>query len=407
MPHNGPPFLRPEPPEASASWRWTAWLRAQVATPKTPLLINMDETNVRFFYQPAKGLLLKAAEPFAAASGHVGRNTSLSQQRRAFTHVAFICDDEHLQARLPQVLVIASHNLRVQDLAEVNTKLDGRAILWRRKSGWVDIPAMCMLMRLLAKILSESAPTRQPILLMDAHRVHCSPTVLKCCRSLGIWVSIIPASTTHFLQPLDTDVFAQYKRCVRRRLQQCLCYGPNADLAAPTVLMCVAEAIQEVLHQRSWSHSFTKNGYGSEPFARHRLLALLEWDQVPNMISSPPTLEELQACFPAGMYIPVQSLLQLVHGPLTQMSAGSVTQAKTHAPAAELVLGNQPWSKRTRSASQHELHLQAISQPSASSECIKPVVPPQQACQVVTSQTSMQKRPMTRSFYKEQQSSQS
>ena len=41
--------------EATASWKWFNWLLAQRPPNKQPLLLNMDETACRLFYDPAAG----------------------------------------------------------------------------------------------------------------------------------------------------------------------------------------------------------------------------------------------------------------------------------------------------------------------------------------------------------------
>ncbi len=51
---------------------------------------------------------------------------------------------------------------------------------------------------------------------MDALAAHIAEPVLRAASDAGIWVIFVPAGMTHLLQPLDTDVFAAYKRRLRQ-----------------------------------------------------------------------------------------------------------------------------------------------------------------------------------------------
>ena len=57
--------------EATASWKWFNWLLAQLPPNKQPLLLNMDETACRLFYDPAKGVLASELVALAARRGRV------------------------------------------------------------------------------------------------------------------------------------------------------------------------------------------------------------------------------------------------------------------------------------------------------------------------------------------------
>lgn len=54
---------------------------------------------------------------------------------------------------------------------------------------------------------------RHPILLIiDGHTTHTSPDVTVWARSMGIHLFVLPAHTSHILQPLDVAVFGPFKR---------------------------------------------------------------------------------------------------------------------------------------------------------------------------------------------------
>ena len=81
-------------PEASAVWQWFHFLQERAPPGRPVLRLNLDETSVRFWYEPRRGLRRPRKEVPRAG---FARKASRAQLRKAFTHIAIICDDSSLQ----------------------------------------------------------------------------------------------------------------------------------------------------------------------------------------------------------------------------------------------------------------------------------------------------------------------
>ena len=78
-------------PKATAFWRWSNYLQA-CSTPGRPLVMNMDETNVKLVPHERAGHATKRAYRLFVQRRPMSRNASLSAQRSTITHVAAMCD---------------------------------------------------------------------------------------------------------------------------------------------------------------------------------------------------------------------------------------------------------------------------------------------------------------------------
>lgn len=296
--------------QATTIWQWFRCLLAQVPHQQPVVILNLDETSVRFYYPPKPGLKLrKQMLPVKSSQGK--RHASKGYQRKAFTYVSIICDDKEVQANVPQIVLIAEKMCSVSDLDQAKASLPKNVLVWRQKSSWVNNDVFAQIVRLLGQSVKAAAPKAKPFLLMDAHKVHYSVPVLRAAQAVGLTVLVIPASCTHLLQMLDTDVFARFKNNFRNKLHLCLSVGPNKDLATATVLAELGKSIREVVQDNDWSVAFRKNGFDrSESFARQSLLRELEWSALPAIPAELPSYAAFCTIFPRGTVIPFDLLLK-------------------------------------------------------------------------------------------------
>jgi hypothetical protein len=68
--------------------------------------------------------------------------------------------------------------------------------LVRQKSAWNNIDLMGRVIRLLAEALRPHMHEVQPILLLDACRMHLAASVVAACTSSQIWPIVVPACAT-------------------------------------------------------------------------------------------------------------------------------------------------------------------------------------------------------------------
>ena len=151
-------------------WQWFGFLVEQVPAGKKTIVLNLDETSIRFWYEPRQGLRVRSK----AEGGSRGpaRQASRGQLRKAVTHVAVICDDTAVQAQLPQVILMNERTCSAAALASWSPMRGCKAEVWRRKSAWINNKVFAEILNRIGQVLKEVAADRQAILLMDAHSCH-------------------------------------------------------------------------------------------------------------------------------------------------------------------------------------------------------------------------------------------
>lgn len=367
--------------KARALWQWWAATVSHIPDDKRVIVLNLDETSVKFFYPPGRGLRIAKADS-QAAGARCRRNTTKGQQRKALSYIAVICSDLEVQKKIPQIAIVAKKICPQKIFDALPGSVRGKVQIWREASGWNNNDVFARLIKVLAAAVKSAAPDAYPILLMDAHKVHYADKVLRAARAGGLRVLILPASCTHHFQVLDTDVFARFKVFFRQRLQQRMTHGANADLPIAAILEELGRAVQEIVVGTDWSFAFHKNGFGPEPFARASLLEALQWDALPAFEKVLPSYDGFRALFPMKATIPFDLLLRpLQHRDAVILRAHSSDVRAELVPEAPSPV--EPWSRRLRPRrSRHELELPAEASPvpgapaSSSSSPCPPLPPP-------------------------------
>ena len=109
--------------EVMSIWQWCRFLKSRILPPKQVLLLNLDETSIKFYYQPKRGLRLRRSLKRTAMDYFTGRNVSRSQMRKAFTHIAIVADDPEVQKHLPQICIVSARVVSVAQAAEARAVL--------------------------------------------------------------------------------------------------------------------------------------------------------------------------------------------------------------------------------------------------------------------------------------------
>ena len=328
--------------KAAAVWQWFHFLRRQVPLDKQLLLLNLDETSVRFWYEPRRGLRLKTN--LGGRKREAARQASRSQLRKAVTHVAIICDDHTIQPHLPQIIIVNEHTVSAKSLKTWKPLPGTKTEVWRRKSAWINNEIFGQIVKKIGEAVRERAPNHQVILLMDAHVCHFSKQALREAAVQHIWPCIIPASTTSFLQPLDTHVFARFKMFLRTQMHYLMMAGENKDLSSDQVLQCLMKAIKGVLQKHRWAAVFQQNGFGRHLLVRPHLLETLGCTEQPCIVNEMPNLLQFQSCFPQGRLIPFDDLFRDV----VQSKDPPRRKPRLKHMMKEVTEKPEPWSKRLR-----------------------------------------------------------
>lgn len=257
------------------------------------------------------------------------------------THVAFVCDKPELQPLLPQVLIGNESTFLVGLLPTLIAERPPNVRLFRQKSAWNNGPTCAAIIRLLATALAPYTDVMQPILMLDAVRLHTTRHVLAACNASKIWPVLVPAKMTWLLQPLDTDAFLPYKRYLRKAFQDARALSADGNLSIREFLPCVYAAVRHVLQGHCWASVFDKNGFGNSQahiskYVEHQL----QLDAPAGVSADRPTLAQLQCCFPRRTVVPTATLWrQFDHAcaaalPSSSSSGGRFPMSAPSAPAA-------------------------------------------------------------------------
>ncbi len=297
--------------KAVACWRWANFLESLNSAGQPELHVNLDETSVKLFVPPRPGFV---AEPCPKRRRLLlqGRGgPDLSTKRAAVTLVACACDDERVQKLLPQVFVLNEHVLSNAEVADLRAKCGDAVLVTRRRSSWVNAPLMVELVKVLATCLREELKNRHIVLHMDVFAAHFHSSVLKACADAGFYVHFIPASVTSSLQPLDTAVFAKFKRWASGEIERCRLASADGQLSRAETLDVWRRGVDHVIRSQGWRRAFEHCGLVRQ---QHGLSASLASrvcsGSSPAVGSDFPSLSDLQAVFPTNRNIPVDFLFQ-------------------------------------------------------------------------------------------------
>ena len=237
------------------------------------------------------------------------QNVSRGKRRCCLTHVAFLCDRPDVQPLLPQVLIGNEATFLVGLLPTLNLERPPSVRLLRQKSAWNCGETCARIIRMLGATLAPYTDAVQPILLLDAVRIHTTPQVLAACNAMKIWPVLVPAKLTWLLQPLDTDAFLPFKRRLRAAYQDACARSADGTLTTRQFLPCVYDAVNGVLSGRCWETTFEQNGFGSnQTNISPYVMRQLQIDAPPSILAVRPTLPQLVCCFPKRTKVPTAAL---------------------------------------------------------------------------------------------------
>jgi hypothetical protein len=315
------------------AWQWFNYLSTRASVGKEILRINLDETSIQLFQGGVAGNIFTSKkrhspEPVEAAP--------LGKRRRCFTHVAFICDRPELQPLMPQYLIGNESTFLVRELAALRAACPANVVIVRQQSAWNNSLLCARIIRRLAVVLKPYMDRLQPVLLLDAARIHLAHA-LHACRATSIWPLVVPAKTTWLIQPLDTGAFSLFKYILKMSYQRARIASADGEVSTLVLVRCVCEAIRKALQGRRWAGVFDGDGFGQLQRAlSSRVVFQLELGESASVPAVKPSLEQLRLCFPRRTKnIPVGALWGAVDG----AARGPVVFAAAAAAAAGAVRG--------------------------------------------------------------------
>ena len=295
--------------KAWAAWQWYNYLECNIPAGKRALRINLDETSICLFQGATRGnICLSKTEPRV-------QHARLGERRTYMSHVALVCDDQALQLRMPQFILVNTRTLSADTLIAIRARIPVNYIVLRGKSAWNNGALCSKIVRRMCTALDGHLHALQPILLFDSVRIHTVPQMWRTCTDNGVWALVVPAKLTWLLQPLDTHVFALYKARLSHETQMsCIAAGRGLDVGMLIDAICVAGT--QVLEGRSWDHAFDQTGFGrSQRSLGGRVVSGLDLSAAIRVPCTRPTLGQLAACFPRRTCVPVAAIWRQFDGP--------------------------------------------------------------------------------------------
>lgn len=259
--------------------------------------LNLDETNVAFFYPHARGTIIHRKRKLPNAERPV-QKVKREKLRTNFTHVGLVCDQTHLQPLMPQLLIFNKKHVTKAQLETVRLTLPPNIYVMLSCKAWSSARIHAALMVLLGQVLEPFLDEWQPLLTLDTAGIHLDEEAIARAFDANIWYCVIPAGCTWLLQPLDTHGFMRYKADLRRRMADAFSAESTVDVLFVVPLVC--ETIRTVLQGTKWALSFSEDGFGNRQQSTSQYIRRqLELDGFPEpMPALMPTLEQLTSILP-------------------------------------------------------------------------------------------------------------
>ena len=354
-----------------AFWRWTNALNDQArSSERTPLWINMDETNVALFHGGGKGNVMKLWTRGAARLRPVQKVTR-SQQRQGFTHAAMVCSDRDVQHALPQIIICNEKTLTRRDWNVVNDRLPRNVFVLRCKKGWNSTQVMLQMIGALKTVLRPYAAERLPILLLDAATCHLHSSIIAACVRCGMKYCLVPARCTWLLQPCDTHVFQRYKGFMRRVFVEMQCRSPHRRPGMVAAIDLCCRTIEHIMNAQCWRRAFLQTGVlGNQQSLSAAVLKHSGLPEPPLLLPGLPSRDDISAMYPRGFRIPFAALESMFAATVVLAGAAEPVAAAPALPPLPPPAEAPPqgyWHGRTRSTSAQALQEAGPSQSSRGS----------------------------------------
>ena len=233
------------------------------------VFINMDETPVAKQMKNRRGWVLEL--PGKMPEGWYAR-INTRDTRAHVTLVGMVCDDAALQKHLPQIILAKDENLTRAEKAALRS-LAAPTVWMENVNGWMTCDIMKRTLTLLRRLVLRAKPNVEIVVCFDCAAQHLHHDVMVHASRLKLHVMVIPSGMTWLLQPLDTHVFASFKRALHDKHSRARALHPLGVLSPTQWIDITASAIKDVLVDLEWSHAMMANGLHSQGVALRAKIA--------------------------------------------------------------------------------------------------------------------------------------
>lgn len=272
---------------AGVYFRWMRHVFEVRGARRHTIVVNMDETmlsNVKSFKHGVRG-----ADTTRRALESRPRERALPRT----SLLACIASDPAVQSALPQLRLQKSDPDVMPSLAlrQAHSAAEAPVSTMYGTGGWVTSRIMTLWLGRLLRAVRSRCPECALVVVLDCCPSHMSDDTLKAAERLGIDLVFVPARLTWLLQPLDTHVFAIFKRSLRQaEFDTKVALGKTTLTPLERVEM-QGRVIRSTFVERTWSEIMVRAGATGDVISmRPRLRNVLEGQ---DLGPSPPTAAEL------------------------------------------------------------------------------------------------------------------
>ena len=241
---------------------------------------------------------------------HPRRVLPKGHARQALTHMVLVTNLPEVQGKLPQVFLANERCVPARLLGALVLQ-KSQVHIWRGKSSWNDTSKMLRFLALLSETMAQF-PSLRPILVMDCAPCHLSMQVALRAQALGIYLLLVPAKCTLFVQPADTHVLGPYKKYVSKLWQKNIARVPGDTCESTAAwLQCLSKACREYLNAKTWTSAFAETGILNVPCNLTATLRFLAPDRLSEDPVPIPSRKAIVGLYPKKAFVPYAALFGL------------------------------------------------------------------------------------------------
>ncbi|XP_045213286.2 uncharacterized protein LOC123564072 [Mercenaria mercenaria] len=210
---------------------------------KPHLIYNFDEKGIQTEHRPPKVLSVGETVP------------AISSARSSIT--TLLGCGNALGTQIPPYFIFKGQRMYDELLAGSSHGASGTIT----ESGWSNTQVFLKYLdEHFLKFMQRSSPDQPVLLILDGHRSHVNVSVLDWAKQHNVILSILPAHTSHILQPLDVGCFGPLQRIYNSECHKFLRASPESRITRYNVCQLACTAYTSALSPNNLRASFMKTG---------------------------------------------------------------------------------------------------------------------------------------------------
>ena len=145
------------------------------------------------------------------------------------------------------------------------------------------------------------------VMSLDAHAAHITPCVFEAACRAGGFINGYTSFHDAYPPAIGYTHFSGLKLELWKGTQTLTLESASGDFQIERFMDVLCDVIGRVM-SKAYPHAFASCGFSrKQQGLTERMLNALEWSEVPDVGSEPPTLQELQLLWRQGKTIPIMS----------------------------------------------------------------------------------------------------